>query len=300
MTDTPTDAPYAIALHGGAGVRPDRDYSRAEKLLRELAETGADALKAGASALDAVETAVRAMEASGLYVAGKGSAPNTAGYVELDASIMDGARARAGAVCAVRDVVNPVAAARAVMEKTDHVLLAGDGAMDFVREAGLATVSEPKSYYVLPDGILAEDLSRTDRLRRAHGTVGAVALDREGRLAAATSTGGTFGKRAGRVGDTPLIGPGTWADGELAISATGVGEAFILAGGAGDVAARVRYGRAELRPACEAMLADVARHGGDGGVIAVTRTGEVVFSWNSPGMKRAACGSNQALFSAVT
>ncbi len=280
---------YAIALHGGAGVRPGRDYSCAEAQLKRLAEEGAEALKKGASALDAVEAAVCALEAEGLCVAGRGSAPNTAGYVELDASIMDGAAMRAGAVAAVRDVANPIIAARRVMEASGHVLLAGAGAMDFIKEQGLALVEDPASYYRIPDGVEPGDFK--DPAALAHGTVGAVALDREGRLAAATSTGGTFGKRAGRVGDTPLIGPGTWADGDVAISATGVGEAFILAGGAGDMAARMRYGGADAKTAADAMLADVARRGGDGGVIAITQSGEVVFAWNSPGMKRAAAGS---------
>lgn len=290
--------PYAIALHGGAGVKPGRDYSRAEAQLRDLAEAGAAALKAGAAALDVVETAVRALEAEGLCVAGRGSAPNTAGYVELDASIMDGARRRAGAVAAVRDVVHPVSAARRVMEATDHVLLAGDGAMAFIAEQGLDLVDDPSAYYRVPDGVERADFD--DPRAASHGTVGAVALDLEGRLAAATSTGGTFGKRAGRVGDTPLIGPGTWADGDAAISATGVGEAFILSGGAGDMAARMRYGGADAKTAADAMLADVARHGGDGGIIAVTKTGEVVFAWNSPGMKRASAGSGRPTFAAVT
>jgi isoaspartyl peptidase/L-asparaginase-like protein (Ntn-hydrolase superfamily) len=289
--------PYAIALHGGAGVKPGRDYSRAEDQLRRLAMEGAEALRKGATALDAVETTVRALEAEGLCVAGRGSAPNTAGYVELDASIMDGAAMRAGAVAAVRDVVHPVSAARRVMEASGHVLLAGAGAMDFIEEQGLAVVEDPAGYYRIPDGVEPADFE--DPKAAAHGTVGAVALDRQGRLAAATSTGGTFGKRAGRVGDTPLIGPGAWADGDVAISATGVGEAFILAGGAGDMAARMRYGGANPKAAADAMLARVARLGGDGGVIAVTRSGEVVFAWNSPGMKRAAAGSAIPVFAAV-
>lgn len=230
-------------------------------------------------------------------MAGRGSAPNTAGYVELDASIMDGARMRAGGVAAVRDVAHPVAAARRVMDATDHVLLAGEGAMAFIREQGLDLVKDPTRYYRIPDRIERSDFE--DPKAAAHGTVGAVALDRSGGLAAASSTGGTFGKRAGRVGDTPLIGPGNWADGEVAISATGMGEAFILAGGAGDMAARMRYGGADAKTAADAMLAEVDRHGGDGGVIAVTRTGEVVFAWNSPGMKRAAAGSKVRLMGAV-
>lgn len=290
--------PYAIALHGGAGVKPGRDYSRAQAQLRQLAEHGAEALKGGAAAIDVVEEAVCALEAEGLCVAGRGSAPNTAGFVELDASIMDGATMKAGGVAAVRDVVYPVSAARRVMDVSGHVLLAGAGAMSFIEEQGLALVEDPASYYRVPDGIVPADFDEPSAA--AHGTVGAVALDRDGRLAAATSTGGTFGKRAGRVGDTPIVGPGTWADSEIAISATGVGEAFLLSGGAGDMAARMRYGGMEAQAAADAMLASVARHGGDGGVIAITRTGEVVFAWNSPGMKRAAAGSNLPTFAAVT
>lgn len=276
---------------------PGRDYERARVQLHGLAEAGRAALESGASALDVVETAVRALEAEGLNVAGRGSAPNAAGYVELDASIMDGASGKAGAVCALRDIVNPISAARQVMEQTDHVLLAGEGARAFALEAGLAVVDEPDGYYRIPDGIRPADFDQPRA--RAHGTVGAVALDRDGRLAAATSTGGTFGKRAGRVGDTPLIGPGSWADTDVAISSTGVGEAFILAGGSGDVAARMRYGGQALQPASEAMLDQVRVHGGDGGLIAVTRTGELVFSWNSHGMKRAGAGSHYETFSAV-
>lgn len=292
-----TDHPYGIALHGGAGVKPGRNYDRAQAQLERLAEEGAAALDAGANALDVVETAVRALEAEGLCVAGRGSAPNTAGFVELDASIMDGASGKGGGVAAVRDVVHPVSAARRVMDATGHVLLAGEGAMDFIRDEGLELVQDPAAYYRVPDGVERADFD--DPAAASHGTVGAVALDKKGRLAAATSTGGTFGKRAGRVGDTPLIGPGTWADGEVAISATGVGEAFILAGGAGDIAARMRYGGAAPKAAADAMLAETRHHGGDGGVILITRSGEVVFAWNSPGMKRAAAGSRIALMSAV-
>ncbi len=298
MSQTDTDAPYVIALHGGAGVQPGRDYSRAEAHLGELAREIAGVLQEGLSALDAVERAVMAMEASGLYVAGRGSAPNTSGYVELDAAIMDGARHRAGAVCAVRDVVHPVAAARRVMDATDHVMLAGRGAMAFIAEQGLAVVEDPGAYYVMPDGVEAADIAAASEGRAAHGTVGAVALDRNGRLASATSTGGTFGKRPGRVGDTPLVGPGVWADGEVALSSTGVGEAFILSGGAGDAAARMRYGGADMETACDAMLDQVARHGGDGGIIALDRTGRLVQRWNSKGMKRAAAGSALSAFSA--
>ena len=164
-------------------------------------------LEAGTSALDIVEYAVAEMESSGLYVAGRGSAPNTAGYVELDASIMDGATREAGAVAAIVGVVNPISVARRVMQETPHVMLAGKGALAFARDQGLEEVSEPASYYVLPVGVYENEIHE-----QKHGTVGAVALDQSGGFAAATSTGGTFGKLEGRVGDSPMIGAGTWAD----------------------------------------------------------------------------------------
>lgn len=286
----PPSPPHLIALHGGAGVHPGRDYGEVEAHLADLAREGEAMLARGASALDTVERAVAALEDSGLYVAGRGSAPNDSGFVECDAAIMDGARMRAGGVCALVDVASPVAAARAVLEHTPHVLLAGAGARRFAQERGLALVADPAAHYRLPVGVEAEETRRPGS-GLSHGTVGAVALDRSGRLAAATSTGGLLGKREGRVGDTPLTGIGNWADGELAISCTGIGEAFILAGGARDMAARIAYGGLSLDDAGEAMLAAVAGHDGDGGLIAVDRSGAVAMKFNSPGMKRAVAGS---------
>lgn len=282
-----------IALHGGAGVNPARDYAETEAHMGALVEEAKGWLLAGLPALDAVERAVAAMEASGLYVAGRGSAPNVAGVHEFDACIMDGAHSRAGAVAAIRDVESPIAAARAVMEQSEHVLLAGDGACAFARQHGLAAVSDPANWYRLPVGVTQADI---DSETRAHGTVGAVALDQNGRLAAATSTGGTWGKLPGRVGDTPIPGAGTWADGEVAVSCTGIGEAFILAGGAGYLAARVALKGETLDAAADALLARVAALGGDGGVIAVDRHGRIAMRYNSGGMKRAAAGAGFSKF----
>ncbi|MFN7176279.1 MAG: isoaspartyl peptidase/L-asparaginase family protein [Thermaurantiacus sp.] len=285
-----------IALHGGAGVNPVRDYAPVAAHLGALAEMVASRLAAGMSARDAVCLAVTDMEDSGLYVAGRGAGANRAGVHEFDASLMDGATGRAGAVAAVQNVRHPILAARAVMEETPHVLLAGDGATAFARMRGLAPVPDPVGWFRLAVGVEPDDLEAD----LAHGTVGAVALDTEGRLAAATSTGGTFGKLPGRVGDTPLPGVGTWADGTVAISCTGIGEHFILAGGAGDVAARVRYGAAGLEEAAEAMLARVAELGGDGGLIALDRSGTVAMPFNSPGMKRAVAGTGRETLVAIT
>ena len=280
---------FAIALHGGAGPVPGRDYSSTETHLKSLAEQCSAQLSAGSAALDVVEFAVAELESCGLYVAGKGSAPNTAGFVELDASIMHGPSRAAGAVAAVADVVNPVSVARSVMEHTSHVMLAGSGALNFAREHGCSLVEDASSYYVLPVGVTAEDVTE-----QKHGTVGAVALDSSGELAAATSTGGTFMKLEGRVGDTPLIGPGTWADNNIAVSFTGTGEHIVRSGGAIAVALAYRSG-ASLEAAAASVLDEIKRLGGDAGLIAVTREAMVTMPYNSDGMKRAAAGSDLPL-----
>jgi isoaspartyl peptidase/L-asparaginase-like protein (Ntn-hydrolase superfamily) len=251
-----------------------------------LTEASQTRLEAGASALDIVEYAVAEMESSGLYVAGRGSAPNTAGYVELDASIMDGTTREAGAVAAIVGVVNPIRVARRIMQATPHVMLAGNGALAFAREQGFEEVSDPDTHYVLPVGVYENEIHE-----QKHGTVGAVALDQSGGFAAATSTGGTFGKLEGRVGDSPMIGAGTWADDDIAISCTGTGEHVIRAGGAISIAYKVKAG-ATPEVAIDEMLAEVKRLGGDAGIIAVTRDGNIAMAYNSEGMKRASVSSD--------
>ena len=278
---------FAFALHGGAGAVAGRDYAETENHLRQLGASCQKRLEDGAAALDVVEYAVAELESSGLYVAGRGSAPNSAGYVELDASIMDGRSRAAGAVAALRDFASPVGVARGVMEKTPHVMLAGVGARAFGREHGFAEVTDPANYYTLPVGVTSDDISDI-----AHGTVGAVALDTSGSLAAATSTGGTFGKLEGRIGDTPLVGPGTWADDNIAISCTGIGEHIIRSGGASSIAFRYKSG-VPLEEAVQEMLDEVARLGGDAGLIAVTRDGSIAMPYNSEGMKRV-CGASDS------
>jgi isoaspartyl peptidase/L-asparaginase-like protein (Ntn-hydrolase superfamily) len=280
---------YSIALQGGAGPVPGRDYAATEAHMRGLAQACEQRLVAGGKALDVVEFAVAELETCGLYVAGKGSAPNSAGYVELDASIMHGRTRAAGAVAAVVNIVSPVRVARGVMQKTPHVMLAGEGALNFACEHGFELINDAANYYVLPVGVTAHDITE-----QKHGTVGAVALDQSGELAAATSTGGTFMKLEGRVGDTPLIGAGTWADDDVAISCTGTGEHIIRSGGAIAIAHLFRAG-ATLQGAADQVLAEIKRLGGDAGIIAVTKNGEIAMRYNSDGMKRAAVGSGKPL-----
>jgi L-asparaginase / beta-aspartyl-peptidase len=272
-----------IAIHGGAGVmRRDKPGAQHRAVLKDAVEAGYSVLSEGGTSLDAVCAAVLVLEDSPLFNAGRGSCFNADGEIEMDASIMDGAELRAGAVAAVRRIRNPILAARAVMESSPHVLLAGDGAERFARAHGVQ-LERPQYFRT------ARRLSALKRnLKRHHGTVGAVALDQAGNLAAATSTGGYTGKLPGRIGDSPLIGAGNYADNRAcAVSGTGLGEAFIRTAVGHDMCARMLYARASLAAAARAALEAVARVGGDGGLIAVDHRGNVVMPFNSEGMHRA-------------
>lgn len=277
---------YALILHGGAGARRSRDYSAEVVHMRQVVEAMRPRLAEGASALDVAVETVERLEASGLYVAGRGSSPNTDGVYELDASLMDGASGKAGAVAALVGFQSPMRAARAVMEQTPHVLLAGDGAARFAASAGLPRVEDPEVWFTRagqgednhPPGVTAGALQ--------HGTVGCCVLDRDGRLAAATSTGGVFGKLPGRVGDTPLVAAGTWADGRVAVSCTGQGEYFMRTAAAARVGFEVEAGRS-LTDAAAGAVARIGALGGDGGLIALDRDGNLADPFNSQGMKRA-------------
>ena len=277
----------AIAIHGGAGTLPRLAMRAAarrryEHGLQRALEAGHAVLAHGGASLDAVCAAVVELEDSPLFNAGRGAVYNAEGKHELDAAVMDGATLAAGAVAGVSRIRNPVLAARAVMEKTRHVLLIGRGAERFASLSGLKM--ERAAYFHTPSRLAA--LKR--KLEGHHGTVGAVALDRGGNLAAATSTGGYTGKLPGRVGDSPIIGAGTYADNAAcAVSGTGLGEAFIRAVLAHDVAARMRYGGESLASAARKALATVARAGGEGGLVAVDRRGRIAMPFTSEGMYRA-------------
>ena len=290
----------AIAIHGGAGVidraklTKEREAAIRADLERAL-RAGYARLTAGASSLDAVSAAVIVLEDSPYFNAGKGAVYTADGTHELDAAIMDGARRRAGAVAGVRRVKNPILLARAVMERSEHVLLSGAGAEAFARLQKMVMV--PPSYFDTPERL--EALREAQRLEKLNpkaalpnksyfGTVGAVALDQSGDLAAATSTGGMTNKRFGRIGDTPLIGAGTYADRECAVSATGHGEYFIRSVVAHDICARVAYRGSTVKQAAETVILDELKsQGGEGGVITMDRAGNIAMPFNSVGMYRA-------------
>jgi beta-aspartyl-peptidase (threonine type) len=294
-----------LAIHGGAGVI-DRDSLTPEReaefraALERIAGAAWARLQAGASALDVVESAVRDLEDFPLFNAGHGAVLNADGVAELDAAIMDGRTRAAGAVAAARTPTHPVTLARAVMEHSEHVLLAGDGADRFAVEHAIEQ-STP-DYFITAERAEQQRLAaQSGKVTLDHdalfngpnpgdktGTVGAVARDARGHLAAATSTGGMTNKHPGRVGDTPVIGAGTWAeDQSCAVSATGHGEYFLRSALAFDVHARMAYGKAELAAACAGALGRVGELGSSGGLIAIGFDGAVSLSFNSEGMYRA-------------
>lgn len=312
------ERPYGLVIHGGAGtisrneMTPGREAVYRAKLEEALA-AGYAVLDRGGPALDAVTAAINVLEDSPLFNAGKGAVLNHDGVCELDASIMDGRTHAAGAVAGVRHIKNPIDLARDVMTKSPHVLLSGEGAEHFAQELGYTLV--PAGYFVtprrqeqlrraleketvegqdhiaagLPPGPNFAPLDENDYVSREHryGTVGCVALDQAGNLAAGTSTGGTTNKKFGRVGDSPLIGAGTYADNDTcAVSCTGWGEYFIRSVVAYDISAQMRYAGRPLAEAAAATLARVGRLGGSGGVIALDRSGHVATPFNTSGMYR--------------
>jgi len=293
-----------IAIHGGAGtIEPSKMTPESEREYRAGLEralnTGYEILKSGGSSLDATEAAVRALEDDPHFNAGRGSVFTSAGTNEMDAAIMDGKTLAAGAVASLKHIKNPITLARLVMEKSGHVMMDCEGAEAFAKENGIELVDQ--KYFFTQERwdalqkIKAAEKSRasgagkrfliTDQDR--HGTVGAVALDQNGNLAAATSTGGTTNKRPGRVGDSPVIGAGTYANNATcAVSATGDGEYFIRATVGCDVSALMEYRGMPLKDAAEAALDKVAKLGGAGGLIAIDAQGNIVLPFNTSGMYR--------------
>ncbi|MDR3175237.1 MAG: isoaspartyl peptidase/L-asparaginase [Desulfovibrio sp.] len=316
-----------LAIHGGAGavsraaLTPDaaRDY---EENLRRIATSAYAALAGGVGAVEAVTLAVAMLEDCPLFNAGRGAVYTSKATHEMDAAIMDGRTLAAGAVTCVHGVKNPVRAARAVMERSNHVLLAGEGGMEFLR--GLGVAFEPEEYFHSEQRYAQLLAARAkDPLRMvldhdgtawpaqshapaAHpddkgrmGTVGAVARDRSNALAAATSTGGLTNKLPGRVGDTPLIGAGCYADAVAAVSCTGVGEYFIRLCVGHDIAARMRYQGASLAEAGRAVLDNLTALGGSGGFIAVDKEGNLILPFNTESMYRAWIGTDGACQTAI-
>jgi beta-aspartyl-peptidase (threonine type) len=289
---------FGMAIHGGAGTMPRADMTieaerRYRSGLQEALDAGYDVLRGGGSSLDAVTRSVVLLEDNPSFNAGRGAVFTLDGRNELDASIMDGNGLKAGAVCGVTRIKNPIELARAVMEQSEHVMLAAAGAEQFAAAQGIAFV--PQSYFHTPERWQQLERIRSgDRGLSGHtishvGTVGAVALDSRGHLAAATSTGGMTGKRFQRIGDSPVIGAGTYADDRsCAVSATGHGEIFLRCAVAHDICARVRYaGSGLLEAARDVVFTELAALGGEGGVIAIDRHGEIALEFNSEGMFRA-------------
>lgn len=301
-----------IAIHAGAGtlrlsdITPKQREERHEGLRKAL-RAGLGVLKAGGPALDAVTAAVVALEDDPLFNAGRGAVMTDAGTLEMDAAIMNGTDRAAGAVAGICGPRHPILAARAVMEMTPHVLMIGDGALAVAHAAGLAF--EPTSWFETPErkASLALELSRraanapdTRSDADRHGTVGAVARDLNGHLAAATSTGGLTGKRVGRVGDTPVFGGGTFADdATCAVSCTGTGEVFIRFTAAAEIAARIRYKGESLDVAARDVVAELATKGGDGGLIALAANGDPAMPFNSSGMYRGWADATERLHTAI-
>jgi len=286
-----------LVIHGGAGVVRKEMTPEKEKAVRagleKALQAGYSALKSGASSLDAVTRAIVVLEDDPNFNAGKGAVFNHDGRNELDASIMDGATLRAGAVANVHRIKNPIELARAVMEKSEHVMLIEEGAEKFAQSIGMHLV-DPKYFYTEErwkalQQALDEEKAKTAEPGKTphHGTVGAVALDSKGNLAAGTSTGGMTNKRFGRVGDSPIIGAGTYADARCAVSATGWGEYYIRATAARDICARVEFRGDELKKAAdEVVLGVIPKLGGDGGVIALDKDGNIAMPFNTDGMFR--------------
>jgi beta-aspartyl-peptidase (threonine type) len=305
---------YALAIHGGAGtilkstMTPEKELAY-KNGLQDAIEAGESILKSGGSAFDAVESAIIQLENNPLFNAGKGAVFTNNGTHEMDASIMNGKDLMAGAVAGVQGVKNPIALARAVMEQSEHVLLTGNGAMDFAKKVNAPFENEDYFFVQLRydqlqqakqsnSMILDHTEDKIEHGEKKFGTVGCVALDLQGNLAAGTSTGGMTNKKFGRVGDSSIIGAGTYANNNTcAISCTGHGELFIRSVVAYDISCLMEYKNLSLKEACDIVVMDkLVKIGGEGGLIALDAKGNIVLPFNSDGMYRASKKQNGDIF----
>lgn len=284
---------FGIVIHGGAGtinkenISPEKEEAYKSKL-NEALLTGYKILEFGGSSLDAIETVIKIMENSPLFNAGKGAVFTEEGTIELDVSIMDGKTLSAGAAAALKHVKNPITLARKIMENSPHVMLTGKGAEKFAKEQNLEMVDQEYFYTKERWDALQREKAKEQKSKEKHGTVGAVALDMNGNIAAGTSTGGMTNKKWGRVGDSPIIGAGTYANNNTCgVSGTGHGEYFIRLGIAKDISALMEYKGLTLQQAAEEVINKLTDLGGTGGVIALDKNGNVAMPFNTSGMYRA-------------
>ncbi|WP_234111021.1 isoaspartyl peptidase/L-asparaginase family protein [Chryseobacterium sp. R2A-55] len=303
---------YVMVIHGGAGtitkenMTPDKEKAYREKLTEAL-KTGYSEIQKGKPSIDAVVSAIVVMEDSPLFNAGKGAVFTADGKNEMDASIMFGKDKSAGAVAGVHTIKNPIKAAIAVMQKSEHVMLAGTGAELFAKEQGLEIV-DPKYFWTKDrwDGLQRAKQKEIEKNKKTSqnslpdsysidqkfGTVGAVALDKNGNITAGTSTGGMTNKKFGRIGDSPIIGAGTYANSQVGISGTGWGEYFIRSTAARTVAAKMEYQNKDVKTAAQEAIDEIEKMGGDGGLIALDKDGNMAMSFNTAGMYRGAVTEN--------
>jgi L-asparaginase / beta-aspartyl-peptidase len=291
---------YAMVIHGGAGVMDQKNMTSEKQneyiaVLNRVLYVGDSVLSHGGTSMDAVEKSIMIMEDSPLFNAGKGAVFTHDGIVELDASVMEGKSLKAGAIAAVRDIKNPIRVARAVMEKSEHVMLSGLGASQFAKEQGFEPVENSyfyteKRFQSLQELLKKEREATTDD---KHGTVGCVALDMSGNIAAGTSTGGMNNKKYGRIGDSPIIGAGTYANNETGgFSCTGHGEYYIRLGFSRDISALMEYKKLTITEACQEEIRKLTEMGGTGGVIGLDKKGNISMEFNTSGMFRGYIKSN--------
>lgn len=298
---------YVLVIHGGAGtitkenMTPEKEKAYKDKLTEAL-KSGYAEIQKGKTSVDAVQSAIVVMENSPLFNAGKGAVFTHEGRNELDASIMYGKNKSAGAVAGIHTIKNPIKAAIAVMQKSEHVMLSGKGAEEFAKEQKLEIV-DPKYFWTQDRWNGLQKALEKEKLKKAttqnkkpdyleidqkFGTVGAVALDKEGNITAGTSTGGMTNKRWNRIGDSPVIGAGTYADAQVGVSGTGWGEFFIRSTAARTVAAKMEYQHKDVKTATQEVIAEIGKMGGDGGLIALDKNGNIAIEMNTAGMYRGA------------